>query len=87
MRELNLSEVSYISGGINCIDAATYDKLKNRAVNEGLAYTALTSLAIGAFGFYSGLLVPAALFAGAVAPYTFMTGYFYSSSFNIFSTP
>ncbi len=85
MRELNLSEVNSVSAGLNCIDATTFDKLQSRAVNEGLAYAALSTVAIVTFGAYAGVLVPAALFAAVVDPYIFMTGYFSSSSFNIFT--
>ncbi len=54
MRELKLSEVSYVSGGINCIDATVYQSLHDQAKFAGI----LT-------GIGGGILLGAVTFAAA----------------------
>ena len=99
MRELNLNEVSYVSGALNCIDGATFQKIHNQAVNKGIILsifgTGLTgSLAYGVGSYALAGALGSAAAGGwvaavgvgiAVAPWIAAYGYFTASSWDLIS--
>ncbi len=95
MRELNLSEVSYVSGALSCIDAHVYQSLHDQAKFAGIVTAIGGSIVIGAVAFgvatvavgpaaaaatmYVGPSLTAGAFALAASPWLGMYGYGKSS--------
>ncbi len=99
MRELNLNEVSYISGGLNCIDGATFQKIQSQAINKGIIATLFGTGLTGALSYGIGSYALAGALGSAVAggavaatgvgvvvaPLFFGYGYFTASSWDLIS--
>ncbi len=99
MRELKLNEVSYVSGALNCIDAATFQKIQSQAINKGIIASLFGTGLTGAVGYGVGSYALAGALGSAVAggaavatgvglvvaPIFFGYGYFTASSWDLIS--
>lgn len=85
MREMMKWEISAVAGGMNCIDTTTFQKIQNKAINDGIIFSFITTALIGsvAFGLTSSVVATGGV-GLLVAPYAAGIGYFYSSTWNTF---
>lgn len=85
MRELTHSEFNVISGGFNCIDPNTFQRMQDKAISDGIVFSVIVSGLIGAGVFIATTNPIAAVITGvAVAPYAAGFGYFNSSTWTTF---
>lgn len=84
MRALSLQETTIISGAANCLDVATFQKIQDKAFQDGLVFSMITVPV--AMAITLGLSASVAVTVGAgvvLAPYAAAIGYFNSSSWHI----
>ncbi len=84
MRALSLQEITAISGGTNCLDVVTFQKIQDKAIQDAMVFSMITipvAMAI-TFGLSASIVVTAG--AGVVlAPYAAAFGYFHSNAWHI----
>lgn len=85
MRQVMKWEIATIAGGMNCIDPATFQRIQNKAINDGIIFSFITTVLVGSFAF--GLTSSVVATGGVgllVAPYAAGVGYFYSGTWDTF---
>lgn len=84
MREISMSEVNQVSGGFNCIDQNIFKKMQNKAIVDGIIFSAISTALIGCatFGISSSLLIAGGV-GVVIAPYAAGFGYLYSDSWGL----
>ncbi len=78
MRNLNLSEMALVSGGLNCIDSEVYSNLHNQAKFAGILTGTAGGLVVGAIAF--GLTMPVSVAGGAIAASAYIVPTLYAAT-------
>lgn len=84
MRPLSVQEITSISGGANCLDMVTFQKIQDKAFQDGIVFSVITVPVVMAITF--GLSASIAITAGTgvvLAPYAVAFGYSNSSAWQM----